>query len=85
MPPLEVLETGNSGNARGGQIDRLSSQGGTITLSTEVTTGEIDATSEVGTIQTENMTTAADAFANAIALSSGEGGLAQGGQASASA
>ncbi|MEM9215731.1 MAG: filamentous hemagglutinin N-terminal domain-containing protein [Cyanobacteria bacterium P01_F01_bin.150] len=65
--------SGNAGTAIGATIGQILNQGGTISLQTETTTGDITASSDVGTIRTDSLesfagvSTRADANADAIA------------------
>ncbi|MEM9217479.1 MAG: filamentous hemagglutinin N-terminal domain-containing protein [Cyanobacteria bacterium P01_F01_bin.150] len=59
---------GDGGTARGGTVSNVETQGGAIALTTNVTTGDITAGSDVGSIKTDRINTDANADANANAF-----------------
>ncbi|MEM9214193.1 MAG: filamentous hemagglutinin N-terminal domain-containing protein [Cyanobacteria bacterium P01_F01_bin.150] len=74
---------GGSAIATGGNALDIRSTGGAIALSTQVSTGDVTAASNIGTLETNDLNGSVDAFADGAALSDNPGGNTTGGKADA--
>lgn len=90
---VSATNSGDGGIATGGAVNDVTSMAGAIALSTEITVGEVETASDIGTLQASDINSAVDDFLFASAeaspaaytssfpdvVNSGSGGIATGG------